>query len=83
MKMEVININDKSEQRRKANMLEVIEEVRKRIEDGNMEEFVMSSIDKDGEVNIHASVKDLIGGVGLFEIGKNILISQQTMVDYE
>jgi len=81
--MEVININDKSEQRRKANMLEVIEEVRKRIEDGNMEEFVMSSIDKDGEVNIHASVKDLIGGVGLFEIGKNILISQQTMVDYE
>jgi hypothetical protein len=64
-------------------MLDVIEEVRKRIEDGSMEEFVMSSIDKEGEVNIHASVKDLIGGVGLFEIGKNILIQQQTMIDYE
>lgn len=81
--MEVININDRNEKRRKENMLEVIEEVRKRIEDGSMEEFVMASIDNDGEVNIHASVKDLIGGVGLFEIGKNILISQQTMIDYE
>jgi hypothetical protein len=81
--MEVINISDKSEQRRKANMLEVIDEVRKRIEEGNMEEFVMASIDKEGEVNIHASAKDLIGGVGLFEIGKNILIQQQTMIDYE
>jgi hypothetical protein len=81
--MEVINITDKSEQRRKANMLEVIDEVRKRIEEGNMEEFVMASIDKEGEVNIHASAKDLIGGVGLFEIGKNILIQQQTMIDYE
>jgi len=60
--MEVINITDKSEQRRKANMLEVIDEVRKRIEEGNMEEFVMASIDKEGEVNIHASAKDLIGG---------------------
>jgi hypothetical protein len=81
--MEVINISDKSEQRRKANMLEVIDDVRKRIEEGKMEEFVMASIDKEGEVNIHASVKDLIGGVGLFEIGKNILIQQQTMIDYE
>jgi hypothetical protein len=43
----------------------------------------MSSIDKEGEVLIHASVKDLIGGVGLFEVGKNILIQQQTMIDYE
>ena len=81
--MEVISISDKSEQRRKANMLEVIDEVRKRIEEGNMEEFVMASIDKHGEVNIHASAKDLIGGVGLFEIGKNILIQQQNMIDYE
>jgi hypothetical protein len=43
----------------------------------------MASIDKEGEVNIHASVKDLIGGVGLFEVGKNILISQQTVFDYD
>jgi hypothetical protein len=81
--MEVININDRNEKRRKDNMLDVIDEVRKRIEDGSMEEFVMSSIDKEGEVLIHASVKDLIGGVGLFEVGKNILIQQQTMIDYE
>jgi hypothetical protein len=81
--MEVIDITERTESRRKQNMLDVIDEVRKRIEDGNMEEFVMASIDKEGEVNIHASVKDLIGGVGLFEVGKNILISQQTVFDYD
>lgn len=81
--MEVININDRNEKRRKENMLEVIDEVRKRIEEGTIEEFVMTSIDKEGEVQIHASCKDLIGGVGLYEIGKNILIQQQTMIDFE
>lgn len=81
--MEVIDINERSEKRRKENMLEVIDGVRELIESGEMEEFIMSSIDKDGEVKIHASIKDLIGGVGLFEIGKNILISQQTMLDYD
>jgi hypothetical protein len=81
--MEVIDINERSEKRRKENMLDVIDGVRKLIESGEMEEFIMTSIDKDGEVKIHASIKDLIGGVGLFEIGKNILISQQTMLDYD
>jgi len=81
--MEVININDRNEKRRKENMLEVIDEVRKCIEEGTIEEFVMTSIDKEGEVQIHASCKDLIGGVGLYEIGKNILIQQQTMIDFE
>jgi hypothetical protein len=81
--MEVIDISERNEKRRKDNMLDVIDGVRKLIEDGELDEFVMTSIDKDGEVKIHASIKDLIGGVGLFEIGKNILISQQTMLDYE
>ncbi len=81
--MEVIDINERNEKRRKQNMLDVIDGVRAMIDSGEIEEFVMTSIDKDGEVKIHASCKDLIGGVGLFEIGKNILIQQQTMIDYE
>jgi hypothetical protein len=81
--MEVIDIRDRNEKRRKENMLDVIDNVRKLIESGSIEEFVMTSIDKDGEVQIHVSADDLVGGVGLFEIGKNILITQQTMIDYE
>jgi len=81
--MEVIDIQERNEKRRKQDMLDVIDGVRQMIESGEIEEFVMTSIDKDGEVKIHASIKDLIGGIGLYEIGKNILIQQQTMVDYE
>lgn len=81
--MQVIDINERNEKRRKDNMLEVIDEVKRQIEEGTIEEFVMTSMDKDGEVQIHASCKDFIGGVGLYEIGKNILIQQQTMIDFE
>jgi len=79
--MKIVSINERSEQKQKSDLLEVLDDLRKQIENGHIEEFVVSSMTKDGEVEIHASVKDLIGGVGLFEIGKNILISQQTLAD--
>lgn len=81
--MQVINIDELSQKKRKDNLLEVIEEVKKRIEEGEIEEFVMTSIDRDGEVKIHVCTKDMVGGVGLFEIGKTILFQQHTMGDYE
>jgi hypothetical protein len=37
---------------------------------------VACSLDKDGEAQIHVSALDLPGSVGLFEIGKHLLISQ-------
>lgn len=81
--MEVIDINERNEKRRKNNMLEVIDGVRRMIEEGAIEEFVITSMDKDGEAQIHACCKDLVGGVGLYEIGKHILIQQQTIGDYD
>ena len=59
---------------RKAELLEVLEEMRKQIEAGEIKEFVACSVNHDGDVQIHASVLDLPGGVGLFEIGKIQLI---------
>lgn len=79
--MKIVSINERSEQKQKSDLLEVLDDLRTQIESGNIEEFVVSSMTKDGGVEIHASVKDLVGGVGLFEIGKNILISQQTQAD--
>ncbi len=57
-------------------MLDVIDNYRTMIENGSVEEFVISSMDVSGEVVITVCCKDMVGGVGLFEIGKNILISQ-------
>ena len=62
---------------RKAELLEVLAHIQKEVEEGNIKEFVACSMDKDGVAQIHASVLDLPGGVGLFEIGKILLVNSQ------
>lgn len=79
--MQVVNINDKSAKKHKADLLEVIDDFRKKIEEGEVQEFVLASIDKDGEIMLHTVIKDSIGGIGLFEVGKTILIQQQQLLD--
>jgi hypothetical protein len=51
-----------------------LKKMRKQVEEGRIKEFVACSSDQDGDIQIHASVLDLPGGVGLFEIGKHMLI---------
>jgi|694.fasta_scaffold71513_1 hypothetical protein len=66
----------KEDEERKQSLLEVIDAVRDQIERGEIRELVACSLDKDGEAQIHVSALDLPGSVGLFEIGKHLLISQ-------
>jgi hypothetical protein len=78
--MEVISINSKrkediQQQEQKKAMLDVIDFIKAQIESDSIKEFVACSIDNDGEVQIHVAAMDLPGSVGLFEIGKHILIS--------
>lgn len=84
--MKVISINDviknpekENEERialRKQNLLDILDHVKKEVEEGNLIEFVATSLDKDGDAQIHCYVGDVAAGVGLFEIGKNILMTQ-------
>jgi hypothetical protein len=60
----------------KADLLDTIDSYRQLVESGQVEEFVISSLDSSGEVVITVCCKDLVGSVGLFEMGKNILLSQ-------
>lgn len=80
--MEVISIGDRGEKKRKQNLLEVLDNLQKQVEAGEVNEFVIASVDKDGEVAVHACVDDFLGGVGLVEIGKQILMAQQ-QVDFD
>jgi hypothetical protein len=78
--MEVVSINSKrkediQQQEQKKAMLEVIEFIKAEIESDSIKEFVACSIDNDGECQIHIAAMDLPGSIGLFEIGKHILIS--------
>lgn len=75
--MQVISINEKQEDKRKEDMLEVVDELRRQIEAGEVTEFVAASLDSDGLGQIHVSTLDVPGAVGLFEIGKHLLIAQE------
>jgi len=85
-KMKVVSINDapkKAEgevidfqEKRKAALLDILNHMKGQIEAGEIQEFVATSLDQDGEAQIHCYVGDVAVGVGLFEIGKNILMNQ-------
>jgi hypothetical protein len=75
--MQVISINEKQEDKRKEDMLEVLAEIKSQIEAGEITEFVAASLDSNGLGQIHVSTLDVPGAVGLFEIGKHLLISQE------
>lgn len=78
--MNVVSLDPKLKQdeQRKIDLLEVIDEIKKQIEEGKIKEFVACSIDTDNECQIHVSCLDLPGGVGLFEIGKALLIQMES-----
>jgi hypothetical protein len=74
--MEVIDIGDRNTKKRREELLEVLEDLKARVEAGEIKEFVAASMNTHGDVQIHASILDTAGGIGLFEIGKHILITQ-------
>jgi len=76
MKVVAIDPKSKQDEQRRADMLEVLEEMKRMIETGEIEEFVACSSGQ-GECKIHASCLDAVGGVGLFEVGKHLLIQHE------
>jgi hypothetical protein len=62
-------------------LLEIVDSFRKMVADGEIIEFAISSLDVEGEIVITTCCKDLLGGVGLFEMGKHTLM-MQTSFDY-
>jgi|TARA_R110000868_G_scaffold386867_1_gene655300 hypothetical protein len=63
-------------------LLEIVDSFRKMIVDGEIIEFAISSLDVEGEIVITTCCKDLLGGVGLFEMGKHTLMMQSSY-DFE
>jgi hypothetical protein len=76
--MNVISIDpvEIEKRRHRAELLEVLDEMRDQIEQGSIVEFVAVSTCEDGEQQIHTMVRDLPTAVGLFEIGKHMIIQQ-------
>lgn len=75
--MQVINIADHTNAKRKSDILEVLDELREAVINDEITEFIASSIDSEGDVQIHACIKDVVGGIGMFEAGKHILMTTE------
>jgi hypothetical protein len=76
-KVVVINGREDFESKRKQDMLDVLDAMRLMVQSGEITEFVAASIDEDGLSQIHVCAMDLPGSIGLFEIGKHLLIAQE------
>lgn len=76
MKIVSIDPKVKHDQQRKLDMIEVLEEMKLLVESGDIEEFVACSTGS-GECKLHASCLDAVGGIGLFEVGKSLLIDHE------
>ena len=76
--MNVVTMDPKAKQKqlRKEEMFEVLDEIKKQIEEDEITEFIACS-NGDNGVQIHASLADSLGGVGLLEVGKHLLIDLQ------
>lgn len=65
-------------------LLEIVDSFRDMVKSGQITEFVISSLDVDNEVVITTCAKDFYCAVGLYELGKHALMTQQTMdFDFE
>ena len=74
-KIVVLGGREEAEAKRKQDMIDVLDKMRLMVQSGEITEFVASSIDEDGIAQIHVCALDLPGSIGLFEIGKHLLIS--------
>ncbi len=74
-KVVVLGGREEAEAKRKQDMIDVLDQMRLMVQAGEITEFVACSMDEDGIAQIHVCALDLPGSVGLFEIGKHLLIS--------
>ena len=76
--MEIIPINKKQEQEHKERLLETIDAMKDAIENDRIKEFVATVISTEGDVNVYSCTLDVPGAIGLLEIGKTIIINNET-----
>jgi hypothetical protein len=74
-KVLILGGKEEAEAKRKQDMVDVLDSMRLMVQSGEITEFVAASIGEDGICQIHVCATDLPGSIGLFEIGKHLLIS--------
>lgn len=63
-------------EKRKQDLLGILDEMKERVEAGEILEIVAASTTPDEQVQIHVCASDIVAGVGIFDLGKSILASR-------
>jgi hypothetical protein len=72
------DVGKKAKEEEIASILQYIDIVRQKVMNGEVKEYVIASVDSKGEVELNCCIKDRLGGIGLFEMGKSILMQVET-----
>ena len=83
--MKVVNFKSKDEEESKKNieyMLSIIDTFRTQVENGEVQEFIISYMDSNNNVEVSANCKDVVGAIGIIEMGKQIIL-QQSMMEWD
>lgn len=66
---------DDAERRKQEDRAFVLEQMIEKIQAGDITEFVIAATNPRGDVEISMYTEDMLGAIGMFEIGKHILMS--------
>lgn len=76
--MKVIPINNsqtKDVEQRKEEILKAIDDFREQVEAGEISEFITISTRTDGSLQLHIGCFEVVAAIGMFEIGKQLVMS--------
>jgi len=75
--MKVISINDSKDKnagQRKEEVLNALDNLREQIVNDEVTEFITVSARTDGSLQLHIGCFDVITAIGMFEIGKQLVV---------
>ena len=68
---------NKEKEKAKEQLMEVIDSLKDLVEKGEIHELVVVSLDEAGDLKLHVSCMDLLGAIGMLELGKSTLITEE------
>lgn len=74
--MKVVSFEN-SENKHKRECLKMIDMIKKKIEEDEIDEFVLAGSTKDEDVELYVAAKDMLGAVGIAAIGLNTLLNKR------
>ena len=66
---------DDAERRKQEDRIFILEQMIEKVQSGDITEFVMAATNPHGDVEISMYTDDMLGAIGMFEIGKHILMT--------